>query len=218
MQRLSSRVVDEGDPSALRLASDIIHKKGFIVAPTDTIYGILADALSYRAVRRLKKIRRPSGRPFLVLLPDSSWVGKLGLVTPRGTLRLLSVRGLTVVMEKRVGLYHWLGSKTIAVRVPGGGFIFRLLRKVGRPLVAPSANPEGKPPARSIEEAVRYFGDKVSLYVDGGRIEGRPSTVVRLGEGGLEIIRRGSLNVESLNRILGRITLLPLRGLSPFLD
>lgn len=207
MRRLSSRVVDEADPSALRLASEVILKKGFVIAPTDTIYGILADALSYHAVRRLKEIRRPSGRPFLVLLPDPSWVGKLGLVVQKRHLRLLSVRGLTIALEKRAGLYHWLGRETIAVRLPGGSFVLRLLRKVGRPLVAPSANPEGKPPALSVEEAVNYFGDKVSLYIDGGRIEGMPSTVVRFGGDGLEVIRRGSLSEESLNRILRRITL-----------
>ncbi len=207
MPKLSSKVVDERDPSALSLASEVLLKGGFVVAPTDTIYGILADALNYDAVIRLRGIRRPSGRPFLLLIPDISWIWRLGLALEKGHLKLLSVRGLTIVLRRKIGLYYWLGNKTLAVRMPGGGFVSRLLGKVGRPVVAPSANPEGKPPARSIDEAVGYFGDEVSLYVDGGRIEGRSSTVVRFEGGGLEILRRGSLNPYTLSRLLGRISL-----------
>lgn len=202
MQRRSSKVVSEKDPSSVRLTSEVLLKGGFVVAPTDTIYGILAEALNYEAVSRLQKLRRPSGRPFLVLVPNIFWVKKLGLVVEREHLKLLSVPGLTLVLRKRGGLHHWLGRETIAVRLPRKGFVLRLLKKLGRPLVAPSANLEGEPPARSIEEALEYFGDEVSLYVDGGGIERRPSTVVSLEGEGIEILRSGILSPDSLKRVL----------------
>ena len=201
MLRKGSRAVKDSDPESVPLAVFLLVKGKFIVAPTDTIYGILADALNYDSVTGLKRLRRPSGRPFIVLIPDLSWVAKLGLEARKENLKLLSLPGITVVFRKKTGLYHWLGVDTLAVRYPRRGFIYRLLKRYGKPLVAPSANPEGLPPARDVGEAMGYFGDAVSLYVDGGRIEGTPSTIIKV-EGKPEVIRRGSLSPDSLRRLL----------------
>ena len=189
--------------SSLEEALSCLKEGKPVVVPTDTIYGIVADATNYRAVQLLKRIRRPSGRPFVVLIPDPSWAGKLGLVVDKRVLRLLSIPGLTLVLEKRGGLFWWLGRESIAVRYPRRGFIYQLLKKFARPLVAPSANPEGKPPARSIREAIKYFGEKVEVYVDGGFIENSPSSIVKPSEH--RIIRRGRLSYESINRIMGGV-------------
>ncbi|RLJ71250.1 L-threonylcarbamoyladenylate synthase [Hydrogenivirga caldilitoris] len=197
MRRVSSK-----SPEAVRLASEVLSEGEFVVAPTDTIYGILADALNYEAVQRLKRLRRPSGRPFLVLVPDVFWVRKLGLEADRRTMKLLAVPGLTLVLKKRKNLYHWLGGQTVAVRCPRRGFIVDLLRDFGRPVVAPSANLEGKPPASTIEEAIKYFGDSVSLYVDGCKIEGKPSTILKLTGGDIKVIRSGRLSSSCLKRLL----------------
>ena len=213
MRRKSSRVVSENDPSSARLASEVLSKGGFVVVPTDTIYGILADALNYGAVSRLQKLRRPSRRLFLVLVPDVSWVKKLGLVVREEHLKLLSVPGLTLVLRKGSDLYYWLGRETVAVRVPRKGFIFRLLKELGRPVVAPSANLEGEPPAKNVREAVEYFSDTVSLYVDGGNIEGRPSTVVSFEEDRIKVLRSGVLSSNSLNRLLKNLNLHNLSGI-----
>ncbi len=213
MRRKSSRVVSENDPSSVKLSSEALLKGGFVVVPTDTIYGLLADALNYEAVSRLQKLRRPSRRPFLVLVPDVFWVKKLGLVVMGEHLKLLSIPGLTLVLRKRSDLYHWLGRDTVAVRVPRRGFIFRLLKELGRPVVAPSVNLEGKPPARNVREAVEYFGGTVSLYVDGGSIEGRPSTVVSLEEGRIKVLRSGVLSSDSLKRLLKNLNLHHLSGI-----
>jgi len=199
MRRVSSRSLE-----AVRLTSEVLSKGGFAVAPTDTIYGILADALNYEAVQKLRKLRRPSRRPFLVLVPDIFWVRKLGLECDRKCLKLLPVPYLTIVLKKKTKLYHWLGVETVAVRLPCRGFVRRLLEDFGKPVVAPSANMEGSAPAESIERAVLYFGERVSLYVDGGRIEGKPSTIVRLDAGKVEVLREGRLSFSVLKRILRR--------------
>ncbi len=211
MRRKDSRVVSERDPSSPGLAAEILLSGGFVVAPTDTIYGLLADALNHEAVVRLKGLRRPSGKPFLVLVPDLHWVRKLGLKANEIELRLLTTPGLTVVLRKEGRLYHWLGSETVAVRLPRRGFVLKLLRALERPVVAPSANPEGGVPARNIKEAVRYFGDRVYLYVDGGTVEGRPSTLVKLEGEELRVLRRGLLNALGLKKVLERI-ILPRSG------
>ena len=205
MQRKGSRVVSEGDPWSVPLAVRTLLRGEFVVAPTDTIYGILADALNYRAVRKLREVRRPSGRPFLVLIPDLSWVGKLGLSAGSLERCLLLAGGITVVLRKRGRLFYWLGRESTAVRIPTRGFIYRVISRIGRPLVAPSANLEGKKPAGSVGEALEYFGEHVTLYVDGGIIEGGPSALVRLDGENLEILRHGSLSGDAIGTILKRL-------------
>jgi len=202
MLRKGSRVVSEKDASSVRLASEVLLRGGFVVAPTDTIYGILADALNYEAVLRLQKLRRPSRRPFLLLVPDLSWVRKLGLALEKRHMRLLSLPRLTLVLKRRTKLYHWLGGEAVAVRLPRSGFVLRLLKELGRPVVAPSANLEGKPPAKDVGEAFSYFSDEVSLYVDGGRIEGKPSTILKVEGGRVKVLRSGAMSSESLRRLL----------------
>ena len=107
----------------------------------------------------------------------------------------------TLVMERssRIPLYLTLGGSTLAVRVPKGGFIRSLLLSIKRPLVAPSANPEGKPHATSVAEAAEYFGDRVSLYVDGGTLQGSPSTIIKLEGEGYKVLR-GSLRTMKLGK------------------
>ncbi len=201
MQRRSSKVVSEKDPKAHLIASGVLKRGGFVVAPTDTIYGILADATNYDAVRRLYDLRRPSRRPFIVLVPDIFWVRKLGLEADGRAVSLILKPYITAVLKKRFPLFHWLGRESVAVRVPRRGFVRRVLEVLGRPLVAPSANREGEPPARSVEEAFLYFGDMVSLYVDGGLISGRPSALLDVREG-LKVLRRGPYTEESIDRLL----------------
>ncbi|WP_457601400.1 L-threonylcarbamoyladenylate synthase [Hydrogenivirga sp.] len=204
MPRVNSKVVRE-DAEGVAKSIEHLSRGDFVVAPTDTIYGILADALSYASVMRLRRLRRPSGRPFIVLIPDLSWVGKLGLEADKSVLRLLTLPKTTLVLKKRTPLYHWLGRDSLAVRYPRRGFIHTLLKRFGRPLVAPSANPEGKLPARDIYEAMEYFGEGVSVYVKGGKTEGSPSAVIRLGEGRIEVLRRGWMSGDSLRRVLERV-------------
>ncbi len=212
MRRASSRVIPQSDSQALGQAALVLSKGGFVVAPTDTIYGILADATNPEAVLKLYKLRRPSRKPFIVLLPDLSWLGKLGLQQSRKTLKLLNIPALTVVLRKETGLFHYLGRHTLAVRYPRRGFVYKLLKRFDRPVVAPSANLEGESPAETVEEALRYFGNSVDLYVDGGKIKGKPSVIVNLVNG-LKVLRYGTLSERSLKEILGKIKLL-----SPYRD
>jgi L-threonylcarbamoyladenylate synthase len=210
MQRKSLKVVSESSPSSLPLAVSALLRNEPVVAPTDTIYGILALATSFSAVEKLRKIRRPSGKPFIVLCPDLPWVRKLGLTLTRSEERAL-LKGVTVVLRKKGGLYYFLGTSTVAVRIPSGGFIGRLLKRLGRPVVAPSANPEGEPPAEDVDRAVNYFGDRVELYVDGGVRSGGPSPILKLF-GKVEIIRRGRLSYRSLTRFTEMLSQQPCPG------
>lgn len=192
------------DSSLIERAVEELKKGNIIVSPTDTIYGILADATNEEAVRKLYRIRRPSGKPFLVLLPDESWIEEFCLEVPEKAKPLLELEGITLVLPKKCSKYDYINRDSIAVRIPKRGIIKEILQRLGRPVVAPSANPEGEKPAESIQEAKKYFGDQVSLYVDGGVIKGEPSTIVSFVEG-VKILREGKVKREEIERIIGRL-------------
>ena len=90
--------------------------------------------------------------------------------------------------------YLHRGTDTVAFRLPEKNQLIDLLKEVG-PLVAPSANPEGKEPAKTIEEAKGYFGDKVDFYLDEGQVLGLPSTLVAIENGKPVVKRSGEVNV-----------------------
>jgi L-threonylcarbamoyladenylate synthase len=183
----------------------VLREGGIVCAPTDTIYGLLADAGNRKAVERLYELRRPSGRPFIVLIPKVEDALNFDIRMPRLGFVLLSF-GLTAIFQKRTTIPTYLTRwrKSLALRVPiQGAFITRLMKKFGGPVVAPSANPEGMPPARNVKEAMDYFGDKIDLYVRGPRLEGKPSTIVKfVTDKTTRIIREGNVPKEKVLQIV----------------
>ncbi len=177
---------------------------GIICAPTDTIYGLLADATDRQALERLYRIRRPSNRPFIVLLPNTDWLYIFNPLILDKHLELFST-GITLILYPRTRFPAYLtrDRRSLAFRIPSRDtFIGELLKKLNRPVVAPSANPEGEKPASTVDEAVAYFGDKVELYVDGGKVEGKPSTIFKLiGYRCLRLVREGKTDPKEVIRV-----------------
>ena len=91
--------------------------------------------------------------------------------------------------------YLHRGTGTVAFRLPDDAGLRALLRETG-PLVAPSANPQGEPPAKTIEDAEGYFGDTVDFYVDGGLLDGEPSTLVKIENGNIVVLRQGAVRID----------------------
>ncbi len=188
--------------SSIRKAAKVLEDGGIVCFPTDTIYGLLALASNKEAVERLYSIRRPSGKPFLLLLPSPLWVESLELMAKEEHLLLMELFNATFVFYKKnsIPLYLTRGRKSLAVRVPPPtSEVYELLEILGEPVVAPSVNPEGKNPATTIKEAIEYFGDKIDLYMDGGKRQGKPSTIVRvISPHGLRLLREGSIPFENI--------------------
>lgn len=153
------------------------------VIATDTLYGLVAPVFDPAAMRRLKKLKgRPKGKPFIILISSSRELAKFGLkLTPA---------------QQRVVTKLWPGPVSIvlgqkAFRVPNSARLRNLLKKTG-PLAAPSANPAGQPPARTIAEAKKYFGNQVALYVAGRVRNNQPSTLIKLSQTGqISLLRQG---------------------------
>jgi len=162
-----------------------LKQGGVCVIPTDTVYGLVASALDKRAIARLYKIRnREEGKPSLVLISSANDLKLFGvMVSPRTKALLGKVwpGPVTVIIPGADEKFSHLhpNSSGIAFRMPEPTWLRALLKKTG-PLIAPSANPPGVPPAGTIIEAEAYFGSSVDFYVDGGKLQGLPSSLIEI--------------------------------------
>ena len=160
--------------------------------PTETVYG-LADRHGDRAAReRLRRLKgRETGKPFQHLVSSRRKAFLLCAAVPAAARRLAKAHWpgpLTLVVKARNG--RWLG-----LRVPDHPVALSLTRRAGGILVATSANRSGTAPAKTAAEVRSAFGDRVALVLAGGRASvGEPSTVVRVGRDGVEVLREGAIS------------------------
>lgn len=164
---------------------NVLKNGGVGVLPTDTLYGLVGSAFSKKAVARLYALKkRNPKKPFVVLIAAVSDLKRFGVAVPgrhEDFLRRVWPGPVSVILPCKRNSFQYLhrGSGAIAFRLPKSVRLRRLIQKTG-PLVAPSANPEGKEPARTIREARAYFGARVDFYLDGGALFGEPSTLVKI--------------------------------------
>lgn len=189
----------------------IIARGGVGVLPTDTIYGIVGSALNHDAVRRIYALKRRNlKKPMIILIASPEELRRFGVVLDVGSKKILKdvwPGQVSVVfplargrfprrsVAGRFGYLH-RGTSSLAFRLPKPVWLRALLKKTG-PLVAPSANTEGAPPAKTIREAKKYFGDRVDFYVDIGRLQAKPSTLITVarGAGKIAVLRRGAKRI-----------------------
>jgi len=186
-------------PGAIDAAQAVVAAGECLVLPTDTVYGIGADATSPTAVQRLLDAKqRGRDMPPPVLISDVAMVRALASDIPEAATRLgeqLWPGALTLILRAHENLRMDLGDRvgTIAVRIPDHDFTRELLRATG-PLAVSSANVSGEPAAATIEEAQAQLGEAVSLYLDGGPAgDPVPSTIVDFTADAPRIVRQGRI-------------------------
>lgn len=218
-----SEVFDCNDSAQLigaaRAARQAIGRGELVVMPTDTVYGVAADAFSPEAVQRLLEAKgRGRQSPPPVLIPGTEQLDALAAeVAP--LVRTLAEKfwpgPLTIVLKANASLSWDLGDTagTVALRIPDHELALELLRETG-PLAVSSANKTGEPAARGVDEARRMLGDDVAVYLDAGEAssDGAPSTIVdatRLtAEGGaLRVLREGALSRDAIAEALPQATI-----------
>lgn len=219
-------IYDCSDPGELltgtRLARQALGRGELVVLPTDTVYGVAADAFSAAAVQRLLDAKgRGRQSPPPVLIPGLQTLDALARDVP-AEARALAERfwpgGLTIVLEAQPSLAWDLGEThgTVALRMPDDQLALALLAEFG-PLAVSSANLTGRPAAMTIGEAVDMLGDSVAVYLDGGRAgtayeavtdaaSSSSSTIVdatALATGGaVRILRQGVVPAATLRELL----------------
>lgn len=198
-------------PEQIERAAALLRNGGVIAFPTETVYGLGANAFDARAVARIFEIkRRPSFDPLIVHVADDAILGRVTRNLP-DSARLLMRRfwpgPLTLVLERgdEIPLIVTSGMETVAVRMPSHPVAMTLLRSAGIPIAAPSANPFGALSPTRASHVIRAIGDQVDLILDDGPTPlGIESTVVQL-EPKPQLLRPGALPVEEIENVIGTI-------------
>lgn len=175
----------------------VLKDGGVAVMPTDTIYGIVGKAQNLATVEHIYVLRKRSpNKPCIILIGNINELEKFSIsLSPQqqsklkeSLFALSGVEGsepLSIILDCPDDSFSFLhrGTNTLAFRIPINEDLRKLLLETG-PLIAPSANIEGMPPAQNIDEAKKYFGNGIGLYADGGDIAGKASKVIKLNRDG----------------------------------
>lgn len=200
------------DEAGIARAAACLRAGEVIVMPTDTLYGLGADATNDGAVARVFAIKgRAQTSPLLALVRDLEEARRCGRI--EGAALRAAERfwpgPLTLVVERaaRCPLARNLNPSgdTIGLRVPARETTLALLRAADRPIAAPSANRSGEPPVRTAAEAMATFGSEVALVLDGGALDAAPSSVLAWTDGGFRLLREGALSRAALEAALGAL-------------
>jgi len=195
----------------VEVAAQIILDGGLVVYPTDTLYGLGADATNAEAIGKVFEAKeRPQDAPISVAVSDVGMMARSAKLNPwvADVVEALIPRPITFLLPKKKKMPGTLtgGSDVIGVRIPNHMFALSLLAQAGRPITTTSANlHEGHNP-RTIRSAIRQLGDAVDLYVDCGRtVFGRGSTVLDLTGGTAEmarIVRKGAADSAVIMKVI----------------
>lgn len=169
----------------------LIAGGGIGVLRTDTLYGIVARAADRDAVERVfaAKTRTPSKPPISLIGSTGQLFDEYDAATLDRLNEYWPGKNTLILPSEHAPEWLTRGSGSISYRLPADERLRALIAKTG-PLIAPSANPEGQPPAMTIKEAKAYFGDAVDFYVDGGTVtDDAPSKLFRMLPDGWERLR-----------------------------
>jgi L-threonylcarbamoyladenylate synthase len=195
----------------LKKAAETILRGGVVVVPTDTVYGLAADATNPDAVMRLFRIKkRPKTKPVPVIIRDMEMARSLAYLNKRleKILSILWPGAITIILQKKAMMPDLVtaGKRTIGLRLPDYKLLHFLLEVVGKPMTATSANISGEEPSIDAEEVAGQFTKefyKPDLVLDAGKLKfSEPSTVLDLAAAEPKIIRIGPVNPKKLMEIL----------------
>ncbi len=198
--------------AGLDAAADAIGRGDLVLLPTDTVYGVAADAFSPAAVTGLLAAKnRGRSMPVPVLIGEASTLAGLVLRVPPAAMRLAEEfwpGGLTLVLEHAPSLAWDLGDAegTVAVRLPDDDLARDLLRRTG-PLAVSSANRSGRPAATSADEAAAQLGEHAAVVLDGGRRDSSAaSTIVDCTGATPRVLRVGAIDPARLKDVVPELT------------
>jgi L-threonylcarbamoyladenylate synthase len=197
--------------SAIARGGDVLRAGGLVAFPTETVYGLGADATNDRAVASIFAAKgRPQFNPLIVHVLDMDAAEKLAMFSPlaRKLARTFWPGALTLVLPRRadanLSLLVSAGLDTVALRVPAGDVARQLLTAAGTPIAAPSANASGRISATTAAHVAEELGGKVQMVLDGGAAAlGIESTVIGFDGGRAVLLRPGAIARDALEKIAG---------------
>ena len=195
-------------PGCIERAVDALRAGQLVILPTDTVYGVAADAGNFEAVRAIYAVKgRPADKPlqiFTASVKDAERVADLG-TSGHQLAEAFLPGGLAIVARKAGGFESeaLLGGDTVAIRIPASQATLALLRALGQPLAVTSANRSGAASPRTAQEAAEGLAGMVPLVLDGGPGAGIESTIVDISKEPPLLLRPGLIPVERIEQVLG---------------
>lgn len=199
------------DPQSIALAAELLDKGRLVAFPTETVYGLGADAANDLAVASVFEVKgRPQFNPLIAHIADISWVERFAVLTD--SARVLAEKfwpgPLTMVMKRTpvcpVSHLVCAGLDTIGVRFPAHPAARQMIAAFGRPVAAPSANISGTVSPTTALHVAQGLGDRIPLILDGGACSvGVESTILDVSEDNPALLRAGGVSVEEIEAVLG---------------
>ena len=195
----------------IRRAVELLRQGELVALPTETVYGLGADALNPDAAARIFAAKeRPADHPLIVHLPDAEQLTTWARDIPKEAIALARAfwpGPLTLILKKEEGVPDVVtgGQDTVGLRVPNHPVALELLRAFGSGIAAPSANRFGRISPTTAEHVRQELGDRVALILDGGPCQvGLESTILDLSRDVPVILRPGAIGVDDIARVIGR--------------
>ncbi len=187
----------------IKEASKLIRSGKLVIYPTDTLYALGCDALNEHAIRRVFLVKKRSfSKPLPIAVHSIEMMERYAYLNEKAKVLIKEFLpgALTIVLKKKEKIPHILtaGFDKVAIRIPANDIALRLIEAAEVPLVATSANISGEPPPASIEK----IKIKADYILDGGKLEGIPSTIVDLTEKKPKILRRGMIDEQRIFKVL----------------
>jgi len=197
---------------AVARASELLRAGEVVALPTETVYGLAANALDEKAVAKIFQTKgRPSHNPIIVHVATAEMARECVREWPEGAENLARAfwpGPLTLVLprSKRISDVVTAGGDTVGIRWPGHPFMQAVIRECGFPLAAPSANLSNQISPTNAEHVRAQLGGKIPLIVDGGQSQvGIESTVLDLTSSPVRILRPGMIHAESIAAVVGKV-------------
>ncbi len=203
------RISQQRPQRDIDLAVDFILSGGIVGVPTETVYGLAADATNEVAVRKIFTAKgRPFIDPLIVHVCDIEMAEKVADFTEdaKKLAKAFWAGPLTMILPKKesIGDIVTAGHSTVAVRMPSHPIMSELIRKSGKPIAAPSANPFGYVSPTRAEHVSEQLGEKINFVLDGGECScGVESTIISMVSSPKKLLRPGPISSEEIEKVLG---------------
>lgn len=189
----------------IKTLTELLHKGQVIAFPTETVYGLGVIFDNEEAFKEMVRVKlRPADKPFTLMCDSIEQIKQYGVTNPRieRLIQTFMPGPLTIVMQVQAHVPSWVSLNTgsIGIRISSLPFVRHLIAAVGKPLLVPSANKAGDPPAQTGSEALAVFNHDIAAVVEGASISNVPSTVIAAGDK-LTLLRAGGIPFAEIEKI-----------------
>jgi len=195
---MKTKIISIRNFNALSEAVRVLRRGGIIVYPSESCYGLGADATSLAAVKKIQKLKKQSSRkPISVILDSEKTAKKHAELNPTAKImiRKLMPGPITIICARKGN------DRSIGFRIPGDRFSLKLVKKFKKPITATSANIHGKPAIYNISEIRKQFEGKVDLIIDAGNLKRRKLSTV-FDTKTMKILRKGAVSEKKILKII----------------